>query len=136
MIDLSIKPVNAISSVTARGGEVLRKSDSVEKNQRLIEPAPENADAAALYLKPDSQEPVIKPPVSVQAEQLATGLTESMNFLSRDIEYSVDQDTNRLVIKVIDRHTGAVIRELPPEEMLELMKKMEDLQGVIFRGEV
>lgn len=55
--------------------------------------------------------------------------------MRRDLRFSVDEETGRTVVKVLDSRSGEVIRQIPPEEMLALAEDLERLQGLLFRGE-
>lgn len=44
-------------------------------------------------------------------------------------EFSYHESTKRVSIKVMDRNTEEVIREIPPEETLEMLQKMWELAG-------
>lgn len=46
-------------------------------------------------------------------------------------EYSYHKRTNRVSIKVIDRDTDKVIREIPPEQSLDMLEKMWELAGIL-----
>ena len=52
------------------------------------------------------------------------------------ISFDVDAQTGRAVVKVLNKETGDVIRQLPTEELLNLVFKMEQLSGLIFSQEV
>lgn len=47
-------------------------------------------------------------------------------------EYRYDEDTNRVAIKVIDKNTDEVIKEIPPEETLESIKKIWEIAGIML----
>lgn len=47
-------------------------------------------------------------------------------------EFSYHEETKRVSIKVLDRETEEVIREIPPEETLEMVEKMVELAGILF----
>ncbi len=47
-------------------------------------------------------------------------------------EFSYHEVTNRVSIKVLDRDTEEVIREIPPEEALEMIEKMWELAGLLI----
>lgn len=47
------------------------------------------------------------------------------------LKYSVDKETQRISIKIIDKDTDKVIREVPPEETLEAIKKIWEIAGII-----
>lgn len=46
-------------------------------------------------------------------------------------EFSIDEPTHRVSIKVIDRVTDEVIREIPPEESLDVLAKIWELAGLL-----
>ena len=46
-------------------------------------------------------------------------------------EYSYHKKTNRVSMKVIDRDTDEVIREIPPEKSLDMLQKMWELAGML-----
>jgi flagellar protein FlaG len=59
-------------------------------------------------------------------------LNERMRGMQRSLQFSVDDDSGRIVVKVIDRETDEVIRQIPSEEMLAVMKHINDIDGLIF----
>lgn len=67
---------------------------------------------------------------NVQAEELLSvikGLTDNGMYSVR----FENNDNDELIVKVIDRETDEVIREIPPEELQELTKKLQSMQGNI-----
>lgn len=46
-------------------------------------------------------------------------------------EFSYHEETKRVSIKVVDKDTQEVIREIPPEETLEMVQKMWELAGIL-----
>ena len=54
----------------------------------------------------------------------------------------MDTDTGSTIIKVIDRKTDETIRQIPPEELLTLSKRLKELnedmskaQGILIQTE-
>ena len=47
-------------------------------------------------------------------------------------EFSYSEDTKRVSIKVLDQDTEEVIREIPPEETLEMIEKMWKMAGIMI----
>jgi hypothetical protein len=45
----------------------------------------------------------------------------------------VDDDTGQLVVKIIDRSTKEVIRQMPSEEMLAIAKTLDSIKGCSSR---
>lgn len=46
-------------------------------------------------------------------------------------QFSFHKEINRVAIKIIDEESEEVIREIPPEESLEMVEKMWELAGLI-----
>jgi flagellar protein FlaG len=55
---------------------------------------------------------------------------------STKISFDVDDDTGRAIVRVLNKETGEVIRQVPPEELLTLVARMQQLSGLIFNQEV
>lgn len=60
-------------------------------------------------------------------------LNDYVQNLHREIQFSVDSDSNTTIIKVIDATTGEVIRQLPPDEMMRLVDRLDELEGLLVR---
>lgn len=48
---------------------------------------------------------------------------------NRNLEFKVDESTKKVVIKIVDNQTGETVRQIPSEEMLAFIKRMEELDG-------
>lgn len=64
------------------------------------------------------------------------GEIEKLNRIVKNynnkINFDVDQKTNQVVVKVVDGETDKIIRQIPPEEILNLSQRMDELRGMIF----
>lgn len=49
------------------------------------------------------------------------------------LEFSVDDDSARAIVKVIDTNTNEVIRQMPSKEALEIAKALEHLDSLLIR---
>lgn len=58
-------------------------------------------------------------------------INSKIKMSNTQLQYSIDEDTQRISIKVIDQDTDKVIREIPPEETLEAIKKIWEIAGII-----
>ena len=55
---------------------------------------------------------------------------ESFN---NNIEYSVNKDTDQVVVKIIDKSTKEVLRQIPSEEMLALAEQLDKITGLFLK---
>ena len=63
-------------------------------------------------------------------------IKEATNRANRSMErtrceYSYHKETKRVSIKVIDKDTDKVIREIPPEKSLDMLQKMWEMAGIL-----
>jgi uncharacterized FlaG/YvyC family protein len=54
---------------------------------------------------------------------------------SQEVSYAIDNDDN-VIIRIVDKKTGKVVKQLPPEEYLEMSDKLKRISGQIFHVEV
>lgn len=48
------------------------------------------------------------------------------------LEFSIHEKTKEIMVKVKDQETGEVIRELPPEKVLDMIAGMLELAGLLI----
>lgn len=48
--------------------------------------------------------------------------------ITRELNFSVDEELGRTVVTVVDESSGSVIRQIPSEDMLELAKNISELK--------
>ncbi len=81
---------------------------------------------------------------ATQLDQAVESVAGYVQNIARDINFSVDETTDKYVITVTDQQSGKVIRQIPNEEMLEISKNLEDaqrrnadkvLKGLLFEGD-
>jgi flagellar protein FlaG len=67
------------------------------------------------------------PPQAVAFANIAADLFHT------NLSFDYDERTNQVVVKVMDDKTGQVIRQIPPEHMVQLMASFKnDLRGLIL----
>lgn len=55
----------------------------------------------------------------------------TMRMTKTSCQFQYHEETNRVSIKVIDKDTEEVIREIPSEEALELIQRMWEMAGIL-----
>ena len=48
------------------------------------------------------------------------------------LDFSVDPRTGERVVRILDKTTGELIREVPPEEVLQVMAALRALKGLLL----
>lgn len=72
-------------------------------------------------------------PDQAEVARVVDEINKAMQALSRNIEFSIDTDSQRTIVKVVDQETREVIRQMPSAEALEIGKALQKVQGLLIR---
>ncbi len=67
----------------------------------------------------------------VEIETAVEQINESMQSQSVGVRFEIDRETDRLVVKVVDRTSGELIRQMPSEEVLRIAKLLGKMPGAL-----
>ncbi|AOU98480.1 hypothetical protein BI364_11410 [Acidihalobacter yilgarnensis] len=87
----------------------------------------------------NSTPPGTLPSGKVQPSTLNQALVQVNDYLqsqSRTLKFSIDQSTHQTIIKVIDQANGQVLRQIPPEYMVVLAQRLQELHQLTTTGVV
>lgn len=79
--------------------------------------------------------PVFAPAQPVTQEAVAAAVQTANAYvqsISTGIEFSLDQDSGRTIVKMVDTQTNEVLRQYPSEEMLAISKSIDRMQGLLI----
>ena len=65
-------------------------------------------------------------------DRAATKVDELLSLADLQLKIHVDDETERVVVKVVEQESGQVIRQIPPEELLELEMYLSSLKGLLL----
>ena len=68
-----------------------------------------------------------------KVKEAVGNLNDFVQKLNRTLQFSVDEESGRTVIKVVDSETKQIIRQIPPEEVLALAQNLVNGEGVILK---
>ncbi len=68
-----------------------------------------------------------------QVGQALQSINKALQKLSSNLEFTVDEESNRTIVKVMDNQTQEVIRQMPSVEAIEISKALDKLQGLLVR---
>jgi flagellar protein FlaG len=73
----------------------------------------------------------------VQDEQPLNDVVSELNSLvrelHRELHFSVDDESGDTIIKVVDRETDEVVRQIPSEDVVRLRQRLQEAAGAIFQ---
>ena len=116
--NLSLGGAEKIRALAGRDNAV---KQAAEHNSRLAE-----IEAARKLMKDDP-------------EKVKEIVADTVDFFNKfvkevqvDLRYDVDEATNDIVIRIFEKGTDKLIRQIPPEAILNLKQRINDLLGIIY----
>ena len=114
-MDISAKPVSSVSAPTATAGTKVTVNADREESPAKPE----------ISFEPPARD--LQHTLAVVAEQL----NEYMRASRRDLEFHVDSGANTTVVTVRNASTGEVVRQIPNEDALRLMRRLNAQSGTL-----
>ncbi|NMG32176.1 flagellar protein FlaG [Aromatoleum evansii] len=73
------------------------------------------------------------PPSSDDIIRALDEVREAVKPVAQSLHFSLDQDTGRTVVKVMDTETNEMIRQIPSEDILKIAQAIDKLQGLLIK---
>jgi flagellar protein FlaG len=70
-----------------------------------------------------------------QVEDAVATIQEFVQSVRRSINFSVDDGSGYVVVKVTDAGSGDVIRQIPSEDALRLAENLSEVRSLLFKAE-
>ena len=78
--------------------------------------------------------PANQPPASeAQLQSAVNAANDFIKPITNSVEFSLDKDSDRMIVKVMDNATKEVIRQIPSVEMLAIAKALDKIQGLLIK---
>ncbi|WP_070886725.1 flagellar protein FlaG [Pseudomonas argentinensis] len=100
-----------------------------------------NKNVAALVVQQSApavaQFPVedMRDPSKEELQQAVASVESFTQSIRRDLKFSMDDESGKVVVKVTDSKTGEVIRQMPSEEALRLAQRLDEARSLLFKAE-
>lgn len=111
------------------------RATSASGSSEIIQTRPEGVQPpVAAIQETNSQRPAANPNQQrdgVDLEQAVEKMNRALRAFNHALEFEVTK-SNRIVVRVIDTNTGEIIRQIPPEELLDSFNRMQDALGVLI----
>lgn len=95
-----------------------------------VQIAKESDESVTLSIQADRQ--LVDEQKNVNVDKLKKVMEQAIAAMPHsDAKFGIHDKTNRIIIKLVDRETQEVIKEIPPEKTLDLLAKRMELAGVM-----
>ena len=138
---MAIEPISSVMTIQAQGSVVQKpkapvqaekpqsaetsvpEAKQVDKTTSIVENAKEKGQADSNEQNKDQQ------PTHEQIRKAVDQLNR--NLSNSEAVFGIHEETNRLTIKIVDKSTKEVIKELPPEKTLDMIAKVWEIAGLL-----
>jgi flagellar protein FlaG len=63
-------------------------------------------------------------------------INEQLTLLNQSLQFRIDEDTRDVVIRVVDKDSGEVIKQIPPEEIMKLRRRLSEMSSLFVEKTV
>ena len=138
---MAIEPISSVMTVQAQGSVVqkpkapvqaekpqsadtsVQEAKPVDRTTNIVENAKEKGQADSNEQNKDQQ------PTHEQIRKAVEQLNR--NLSNSEAVFGIHEETNRVTIKIVDKSTKEVIKELPPEKTLDMIAKVWEIAGLL-----
>jgi flagellar protein FlaG len=121
--DMKTTPTAEVITAQFQAGDRLNRKGAVPRQDgkqpatTAASPAPASADVR-------------------DVKQAVREINQGLRSLNNHLQFSIDDKTESVVVKLIDGDTGEVLRQIPPEEVLRLRAYYKEQQGLLVNTAV
>lgn len=105
-----------------------RAHEQTELVTRPLREASKQADSNPVESGPPDRAEIERAAI----ERAAAKVSKALDSADPRLKIEVDDEAERVVIKVVEQDSGKVIRQIPPEELLELEKYLSSAKGLLL----
>lgn len=117
--------------------DVTLKTTAILSTGQAAKPLTDNSlggyAAATSAKKYDYPKQVEATPLSRdEAEQVTDKMNKLMQLINTDLQFSVHEKTQRLIVQMVDKRDGTVLKEFPPHELLDTIANIQEYVGLLL----
>ena len=116
-----VRPTQVIASISTPAITV--RAASSRETDTVNELPPNGKELSIKEDKPTPSDTILE-----KIEQSVTEINEHVQSIQRDIHFSVDKDSGMTVIRVRDKESGELIRQIPEDVFLDMAQKLNESQ--------
>ena len=139
---MAIEPISSVMTFQAQGSVVqkpqapaetessslsnMAAAEYVDKTTSVVENAKEKGQSGSNNGDQGMDQQAYHEKVRKAVETLNKKMSNS------EAVFGIHEDTNRVTIKIVDKSTKEVIKELPPEKTLDMIARVWEMAGILI----
>lgn len=71
-----------------------------------------------------------------ELQKVIQEIRKKLDYLNRYLKIDIDDQLEIPVVKIFEKDTNRLIRQIPPDHLLELMRRIDEMLGVLLSERV
>jgi flagellar protein FlaG len=112
---------SASSGTPEQAVQIKVSAETVRRNEAAQKPIPDGAQVVPVAVSAAEKKQ------ADQTDNLGLAVSKLNDFvqnIQRDLQFSIDEKSGEMVVKVVDTHSQKVIRQIPSEDALKLARSL------------
>ena len=102
----------------------VQEAQKIDKSLNVVQDSQQKSSFSDQNMKDQQQQPS-----NEQIKKAVEQMNKSM--FNSEAVFGIHEGTNRVTIKIVDKDTKEVIKELPPEKTLDMIAKVWEMAGIL-----
>lgn len=121
------KPVVQVERNTGENNPsvTVQEAQKIDKSLNVVQDSQQKSSFSDQNMKEQQQQQPTNEKIKKAVEQM------NKNMYNSEAVFGIHEGTNRVTIKIVDKDTKEVIKELPPEKTLDMIAKVWELAGIL-----
>lgn len=121
------KPVVQVERNTGENNPSVsvQEAQKIDKSLNVVQDSQQKSSFSDQNMKEQQQQQPTNEKIKKAVEQM------NKNMYNSEAVFGIHEGTNRVTIKIVDKDTKEVIKELPPEKTLDMIAKVWELAGIL-----
>ena len=117
------------TTISSNASTTLQNSSGSVDNETSVQPRTSNQGTQAV------QTEMTAPSMTVEElSSVVEAMNDTMTQMNRALNFEVDSSSEQLVIKVTDRDTDELIRQIPSADALKLVQHIQEMRNILFEA--
>jgi flagellar protein FlaG len=123
------KETESLPAALAAGRSRSEENRAVAERGRAIAERTREEEEAKSAAASDPEEELAR------TQEAVDSISDALRFMARGLQFSVDKDLGRIVVKIVDAETQEVVKQIPSEEALALAKSLGKMTGMLLKAQ-
>ena len=121
------KPVVQVERTTGENNPsvTVQEAQKIDKSLNVVQDSQQKNSFSDQNMKEQQQQQPSNEQIKKAVEQM------NKNMFNSEAVFGIHEGTNRVTIKIVDKDTKEVIKELPPEKTLDMIAKVWEMAGIL-----